>query len=339
MKKVEIRKPDDFHIHLRQGDLLRMTVPHCSAYYARAIVMPNTIPPVDSVSSMEEYRRQINEIDPGFEPLMTFKLLKNMAEDEIRSLKKAGAIAGKLYPAGATTNSDDGITDWRDIAGLLKVMEEEGLILSIHGEDPSVFSLDREKAYIPEILEICRNYPDLKVVFEHLSSAEGVEAVKEGPDNLAGTITVHHLLLTLDDVIGGALNPHNFCKPVLKRPEDRKAIQEVVLEGNGKFFFGSDSAPHSSDKKHQGAAGAYTAPVTLPLLADFFDEKGKLDLLENFTSRFGAEFYGLPLNREKITLTEKSWTMPDKYGDVVPFFASEKINWTVKNQSINQESF
>ncbi|MBN2657487.1 MAG: dihydroorotase [Spirochaetales bacterium] len=331
MKRIEIRKPDDFHIHLRQGELLKMTVPHCSAYFSRAVVMPNTIPPIDSASTLEEYRRQIVEIDPGFNPLMTFKLLKNMKESDVRALKKAGAIAGKLYPAGATTNSTDGITDWRDIAGLLKVMEEEQLVLSIHGEDPSVYSLDREKAYIPEILEICRKFPGLKVVFEHLSSAEGIQAVAEGPDNLAGTITVHHLLLTLDDVIGGALNPHNFCKPVLKGPEDRKAIQKVVLEGNRKFFFGSDSAPHSAAKKQEGAAGSYSAPVSLALLAEFFDGCGKLPMLEDFVSRFGAEFYGMPLNEERIELAEESWIVPEAYGEVIPFFASKVIRWIVKN--------
>jgi len=337
MKQIEIRKPDDFHIHLRQGDLLGMTVHHCSSVFARAIVMPNTIPPIDSPESLEDYRRQISGIDPAFRPLMTFKLLKGMSSENIRLLKKAGAVAGKLYPAGSTTNSADGITHWKEIVELLKVMEEEGLVLSVHGEDPSVFSLDREKAYIPEILEICEEFPQLKVVFEHLSSAEGISTVETGPDNLAGTITVHHLLLTLDDLIGGSLNSHNFCKPVLKGPKDREAIQSVVLEGNRKFFFGSDSAPHSALKKSKGAAGSYTAPVTLPLLAEFFESSNRLELLENFTSRFGAEFYGLPLNEEKIVMEKERWTVPERYGEVIPFFASKEINWKVKKMSFRSD--
>lgn len=331
MKTIEIRKPDDFHIHLRQGKELCTTVPHCSAYFARAMVMPNTLPPVDSVARLKEYRKEIVSVNSDFQPLMTFKLLKALREEDIRALGRAGAVAGKLYPAGATTHSSDGITHWKEIKPLLKIMEEEGLILSIHGEAPQVFSLDREKAFIPYFLEICHTFPRLKVVFEHISSREGIETVENGPANLAGTITLHHLLLTLDDVIGGALNPHNFCKPVLKRPEDRESIQRVVLEGNRKFFFGSDSAPHSLLKKQKGAAGTYTAPVTLPLLVDFFEKNDKLEQLEPFVSQYGAEFYGLPLNKERVKLVKKSWSVPASFGDIVPFCAGQEINWSIED--------
>lgn len=332
MRTIEITRPDDFHIHLRQGAMLGLTVPHCAAHFARAIVMPNTLPPVDSADKLKQYRDEILSISGGtFAPLMTFKLLKSMKPGEIGRMKDAGAVAGKLYPAGATTNSEDGIQGWLDIEDLLKEMEELGLVLSIHGEDPSVYSMDREKAYIPEILVICEKFPGLKVVFEHLSSREGVDAVLSGPENLSGTVTVHHLLMTLDDVIGVALNPHNFCKPVLKSPSDRDAIQKAVLSGNRKIFFGSDSAPHPLEKKENGtgSAGSYSSPVALAALAEFFDDRNSLDKLENFVSVYGADFYGLPRNKGKIRLSDVGWVVPEIYGKVKPLFAGKKMKWKV----------
>ncbi|MCP4297104.1 MAG: dihydroorotase, partial [Proteobacteria bacterium] len=280
MNSIEIVKPDDFHLHIRQGDILKSSLKDLSPFFARAIIMPNTIPPVASVETLEKYRNEILEASNNFIPLMTFKILKSLKTEDIRSLKKAGAIAGKFFPAGSTTNSSDGISNWRDIKDLIRVMSDEGLVLCIHGEDPSVFSMDREAAFVPQILEICTEFPQLKVVFEHLSTADGIDAVKNGPDNLAGTITVHHLLLTLDDVIGGGIEPHNFCKPILKRPEDRDAIQKAALSGSRKFFFGSDSAPHLIGNKENscGSAGCYTSPVALPLLAQFLDDNKKLCL-------------------------------------------------------------
>lgn len=332
MKTIRIRKPDDFHIHLRQGELLEMAAVHCSNYFSRAIVMPNTIPPIDSIERMENYKEEILNCTSGFTPLMTFKLLKGMKREQISLFKQNGALAGKLYPAGSTTNSEDGIKSWTEIKPLLSAMEEEGLVLSIHGEDPSAYSLEREKAFIPQIEQICKEYPNLKVVFEHLSSKEGIEAVLNGPDTLAGTITVHHLLMTLDDVIGGSLNPHNFCKPVLKSPEDRQAIQKAVLEGHKKFFFGSDSAPHLISNKENGSAsaGVYTTPVTLPLVVQFFMDQNALDKLENFLSTFGADFYGLPHNKEEIEIEEQSWTVPDEYNGVRPMMAGRELQWKVK---------
>lgn len=329
LEKIEIIKPDDFHIHLRQKDILKSSLQDCNRFFSRALVMPNTIPPIASVESMNRYEKEIRENSKNFTPLMTFKLLKSLNPDDIRQLKSAGALAGKLYPAGSTTNSSDGIKNWKEIRNLLKVMSDIGLVLSIHGEDPSAFSLDRERLFIPQIMEIACEFPQLKIVFEHLSSKEGIKAVEEGPENIYGTITVQHLLLTLDDIIGGSLEPHNFCKPVLKRPEDRDSIQRVVLEGNKKFFFGSDSAPHiiSNKECRSGSAGCYTSPVALPLLVEFFDERGKLNLLENFVSRFGADFYGLPYNNEKITLVKKSWTVPDDYSGIKPIFSGVELNW------------
>ena len=331
MKNIEIIKPDDFHVHLRQGELLKMTVRHCSESFSRALVMPNTIPPIASVETINEYREKIEAINRDFTPLMAFKLLKSLTTENILAMKEAGAIAGKLYPVGSTINSSDGIKDWREISDLLSVMSDAGLVLSIHGEDPSAFSLEREKAYIPQILEISKEFPHLKIVFEHLSSADGVAAVENGPENLCGTITIQHLLLTLDDIIGGSLNPHTFCKPVLKRPEDREAIVRVVLEGNRKFFFGSDSAPHMITNKENssGSAGCYTSPIALPMLAEFFDKHDKIEQLEDFISHFGADFYGLKYNREKITLVKENWIVPDEYSGVKSLYAGKTINWKI----------
>jgi len=332
MKRITIIKPDDFHIHLRDGAILQSSLADCAPYFARVMVMPNIIPPVASVKTMVSYEKQIRKASDEITPLMTFKLLKSLSGDEIHAMKDGGAIAGKLYPAGSTTNSSDGIKSWKEIRELLHVMSDIGLVLSIHGEDPSVFSLDREKEFIPQILEIAKEFPRLKIVFEHLSSKDGIEAVEKGPENLVGTITVQHLLLTLDDIIGGGLDPHNFCKPVLKRPEDRDYIQKTVLCGNRKFFFGSDSAPHLINNKEraQGSAGCYTSPVALPLLVQFFDKNNKLDLLENFVSRYGADFYGLKVNDEKITLVQKNWIVPEEYSGIKPIFSGKEIKWNIE---------
>jgi dihydroorotase len=329
MEKIEIIKPDDFHIHLRQGDILKTSLSGCSRFFKRALVMPNTIPPIASVKTLRDYKTEILSASTGFTPLMTFKLLKTLKPEDIFSMKEEGAIAGKYYPAGATTNSADGIRNWREIKNLIQSMSDAGLVLSIHGEEPSAFSLNREQVFIPSILEIAQEFPRLKIVFEHLSSKEGVLAVASGPENLSGTITVQHLLMTLDDVIGGALNPHNFCKPILKSPEDRDVIQKVVLDGNKKFFFGSDSAPHliTNKENSKGSAGCFTSPVALPLLTQFFDEKGKLDLLENFVSTYGADFYGLPYNKETITLVKKSWKVPEDYSGIKSIFSGAEITW------------
>lgn len=331
MNLIEITKPDDFHVHLRQGELLKMSINHCSQSFSRALVMPNTIPPLASVETINSYRDEMKDLAPGFTPLMTFKLLKSLQKKDIPEIKNGGAVAGKFYPAGSTTNSSDGIKNWREISGLLNCMSENKLVLCIHGEDPSVFSLDREKVFIPQILEIAGKFPQLKIVFEHLSSKEGVEAVENGPDNLYGTITVQHLLLTLDDIIGGSLDPHCFCKPVLKTPEDRRAIERVVLESNKKFFFGSDSAPHliTNKESSKGSAGCYTSPVALPLLADFFDRHDKMELLERFVSRYGADFYGLKYNSEKIRLIKEGWKVPEEYSGVRPLFAGKEISWKI----------
>ena len=332
MKSITIRKPDDMHLHLRQGENMKIFAQAAAAVFARAVVMPNTVPPVNSSETLNSYKSEIQEAAPGFKPIMSFKLYRDMKTDEVFKLKEADAAVGKLYPAGATTNSEDGIRNWKDIKEALSAMEETGIVLSIHGEDPLSFSMDREKNYLPELFKIIENYPDLKVVFEHVSSKEGVKTVMEGGKNLAATVTPHHLLFTLDDLLGGMLNPLLFCKPVVKTPADRDAVQEAVLSGNSRFFFGSDSAPHPEKAKFgkSGSAGSYNTHAALPLLTSFFEKSGHLDMLENFTSRFGADFYGLDLNKELLILEKTSYKVPEMSGGAVPLMAGNTLEWKVR---------
>ncbi len=331
MTAITIRKPDDMHIHLRQGENMKSYARSAASVFARALVMPNTIPPVNNAETLLSYKKEIMDAAPDLNPLMAFKLCRGMKKEEVFKLKSAGTIAGKLYPAGATTNSEDGVRNWKDIKDALSAMEEAGIVLSIHGEDPQVFSLDREKAYLPELFQILENYPDLEVVFEHVSSREGVKAVLGGGENLSATVTPQHLLFTLDDLLGGMLNPLLFCKPIVKTPDDRDAVQEAVLSGNSKFFFGSDSAPHPESAKFgtSGSAGSYNTHASLPLITSFFEKSGRLDLLEDFTSRFGAEFYGLSLNTETITLEKSPYKVPEISGASVPLMAGEILDWKI----------
>ncbi|MDX9800713.1 MAG: dihydroorotase [Spirochaetia bacterium] len=334
---ITIRRPDDMHVHFRQGELLKSCIADTANSFARALVMPNTIPPVNSAVRLLSYRKEIDEALTGlpgnsdFTPLMSFKLYPDMKEEAVEALFKAGAAAGKLYPEGSTTNSEDGVKSWKQIRQALFFMEKKGIVLSVHGEKPDSFVLDREKDYLPELGEIIENYPDLKIVLEHVSGKDGVDFVLAGPPSLAATITVHHLYLTLDDLIGGGINPHNFCKPVVKTPSDRAAVRKAALSGNNKFFFGSDSAPHpeTSKLKKNGSAGIYSAPCALSLLASFFEKNSSLELMENFTSRFGAEFYSLDLNKDTITLEKKSFKIPENRGRVIPFMGGEEAQWSL----------
>ncbi|THB65503.1 MAG: dihydroorotase, partial [Spirochaetaceae bacterium] len=237
-----LRQPDDMHVHFRQGEMMEAVVTATSNVFARAVVMPNTIPPITTVERVENYRsRIIDAADEGFEPLMTFKILPGMDPDLIAGLKAANVVAGKLYPEGATTNSEDGVSDVRQIYPVLELMQQHDIVLSIHGEDPAVFSLDREEAFLPVIKQLRKDFPALRIVLEHLTTAAAVEAVRDIP-NIAGTLTVHHLELTLDDLLGGELHPHFFCKPIVKRPADRDALRRAAMSGEACYFFGSDSA-------------------------------------------------------------------------------------------------
>lgn len=328
--------PDDFHAHLRQGDLMPGYVRDLAHQFGRAIIMPNTVPAMTSASAIADYKKQILEaaapVRADFEPLMTFKLNPNYTEQNLRDMMDVGVVAGKYYPAGVTTNSQDGISDFEGIFPVVAMMEKLGLVLCVHGEEPGEFCLDREQAFIKRVETLATKFPKLKIVFEHLSSAKSVEAVKRLPANVAATFTVHHLMMTLDDVVGDALRPHHFCKPLPKRPEDRAAIREAAFSGNPKFFLGTDSAPHQQGKKECpcGAAGVYSAPVALPLLVQEFDHAGALDKLPNFIAGFGADFYGIPRTTKQIEVVKESWKVPEIVNGVVPLAASQTLEWKIK---------
>lgn len=328
--------PDDFHAHLRQGDLMPGYVRDLVAQFGRAIIMPNTVPAMTSAASIAQYKKEIldaaKDVRPDFKPLMTFKLNPSYTEQDLKDMMEVGVVAGKYYPAGVTTNSADGISDFEAVFPVIALMEKQGLVLCVHGEEPGEFCLDREPAFIKRVETLAAKFPKLKIVFEHLSSAKAVEAVKRLPANVAATFTVHHLMMTLDDVIGDALRPHHFCKPLPKRPEDRTAIREAAFSGNPKFFLGTDSAPHQQGKKECpcGAAGVYSAPVAIPLLVQEFDKANALDKLPNFIAGFGADFYGLPRTTQQIEVVKESWNVPQIVNGVVPLAAGQTLEWKLK---------
>lgn len=331
--EMTIRMPDDMHLHLRQGRTLKQVLPWTANQFARAVVMPNTIPPITTPGLLKEYRDEIRQADPDFEPLMTFKLIANMDPAGIRELKKAGAVAGKLYPQGATTNAEDGPSEITALYPVFEAMQENGLVLCIHAEDPQIAVLEREQAFLPVIGKIAEKFPDLKIVVEHVSTKEAVEFVRNTGENIAATVTLHHLLFTLDDLIGGKLEPDLFCKPVLKQAADRECIRQAVFSGNRKFFFGSDSAPHSRKRKlEEGAAGIFSAPVIMPALAALFEENRTLNLLDNFVSGYGADFYGLSKNKKLLILERQISEVPETAGETVPLFAGRILDWRIRKE-------
>lgn len=338
--RFEMIRPDDFHLHLRQGEMLDQVVGYTAAAFARAMVMPNISPPVKDRDSLNSYEEEIRRAaGQGFTPLMTFKLMPGMSAATVYSLKDAGAIAGKYYPAGATTNAEDAVAHWEQCREALEAMEELGLVLSIHGEDPMAPSLEREQAFLPVMNELRRTFPRLPMVLEHISSLAGVEWVKAQGENTAATVTLHHLMLTIEDIIGGPLRPHLFCRPLPKNDRDRQAIIDLVLSDHPRVFFGSDSAPHQRENKEclGGAAGIFTAPVLMPLLVQFFEKhspQGELDqqaidLMESFTCRKGAEFYGLPVNSGVLTMERKTRRVPPQCGAAVPLWAGRELEWSI----------
>lgn len=340
MTRLTIRRPDDFHLHLRILLMLQNVLRHTADHFARALIMPNPMPPIVTSEDVTRYQSEIlaeRGQTVAFEPLMTFFILPNHDPRQIGLLKGVGVLSGKGYPKGLTTNSDDGIEDYFALYEVYAEMEKHGLVLCLHGEKPGkeVYCLDREKEFLPIVRQINQDFPKLRIVVEHVSTAAAIETVLELPDAVAATITAHHPALTTDDIIGGKLKPHLFCKPVAKRPEDREAIVRAMISGSPKFFFGSDSAPHPRGAKEcaEGCAGLYTAPVALAVLSEMFEKYDALDRLENFVSRFGAEFYSLPLNEGTITLEKKPWKVPTSYfdqpNDVVPFRAGEELQWQV----------
>jgi dihydroorotase len=336
MNRFTMRMPDDFHLHLRVGEMLRAVLPHTARQFKRAVIMPNITPPVLKDGDMRAYREEILTVanGSGFEPLMTIQVIEETEPETIFNAKAAGAVAGKVYPRGMTTNSANGVYDYEKIYPALAAMEECGMLVLFHGEspDPDAFCLDREAKFLKILKGVAGAFPHLRIVMEHVTTAKAVDCVYELPANVAATITVHHLFLTLNDVIGDKLEPHHFCKPVAKRPEDRGVLIAAAISGTPKFFLGTDSAPHFRGVKEcsSGCAGVYTAPVAIPLLLELFEKHGVENKLENFCSVFGADFYGLPHNKETIALIREEWTVPSILDGIVPFRAGQKIAWRME---------
>ncbi|EOC1794483.1 dihydroorotase [Vibrio fluvialis] len=342
MTTLTITRPDDWHVHLRDGEVLTDTVRDISRYNGRALIMPNTVPPVTTTEMALAYRERIMAAQPQgqFEPQMSLYLTDNTSPEEIRKAKASGAVvAAKLYPAGATTNSDSGVTSAKNIYPVLQAMQEEGMLLLVHGEvtthDIDIF--DREKTFLETVLApIVNDFPNLKIVLEHITTAEAVEFVKKAGDNVAATITAHHLLFNRNHMLVGGIRPHFYCLPILKRAMHQHALVAAATSGSKKFFLGTDSAPHAKGKKEAacGCAGSYTAHAALELYAEVFEQEGKLDQLEAFASHNGPDFYGLPRNSDTVTLTKQSWDVPASmpFGGetVVPIRAGEQVQWTVK---------
>ena len=349
MDSLTITRPDDWHLHLRDGAAMSAVLPATARQFARAIVMPNLKPPVTTTAMAQAYRARILAALPSglaFEPLMTLYLTDNTPAEEIRRARDSGIVHGvKLYPAGATTNSDAGVTDIRKPRAALEAMQELGLPLQVHGEvtHPSVDVFDREKVFIDDVMEpLRRDFPALKVVFEHITTREAAHYVRDTAGPLAATITAHHLLFNRNALFMSAdgragMRPHYYCLPVLKREPHRLALIEAAASGNPRYFLGTDSAPHPKGEKETacGCAGCYTATCALELYAEAFEDAGRLDRLEGFASHYGADFYGLPRNRGTVTLQRRAWTVPAEFplGDqtVVPLRAGELLRWQLTN--------
>jgi dihydroorotase len=342
MQQITITTPDDWHLHFRDGDMLGETVPATARCFARAIVMPNLVPPVVNAKLAMEYKARILKARPqgsNFEPLMTLFLTNQTTKQDIIDAKKSGVIAVKLYPAGATTNSSQAVSGIEPLYPVFDEMQKQGLLLLVHGEvtDNHVDIFDREKVFIDEYMaKIVQTFPELKVVFEHITTSDAADFVLAGAGNLAATITPQHLLLNRNDLLVGGIKPHNYCLPVLKRSTHQQALRKVVASGSDKFFLGTDSAPHAKHAKENacGCAGCYSAWSALELYTQVFDELGALDKLEGFASFHGADFYGLPRNSNKVTLVKQSWTVPEAVimpdGEaMVPFFAGQTVNWKI----------
>jgi dihydroorotase len=342
MMSLTITRPDDWHVHLRDGIQLNDTVRDISRYMGRAIIMPNLMPPATCTDTALAYRERIIAAKAQgnqFEPLMVLYLTDNTTPDEIRKAKASGLIhAAKLYPAGATTNSDSGVTSIPNLYPVLEAMAEVGMLLLVHGEvtDSSIDIFDREKVFLETILaQVVTDFPKLKIVLEHITTSDAVEFVNKAPNNVAATITAHHLLYNRNHMLAGGIRPHFYCLPILKRNTHQLALIAAATSGSKKFFLGTDSAPHLKDKKEAscGCAGSYTAHAAIELYAEAFEAAGALDKLEAFASFYGADFYGLPRNTDTITLEKKSWQVPDSYplanDRVVPIRAGEMLDWQV----------
>jgi dihydroorotase len=339
MNSLTLTRPDDWHLHVRDGAVLSTVVPHTARQFGRAIIMPNLKPPVTTAAQALAYRDRIRAaVPPGlsFEPLMTLYLTDNLPPAEIARAKAAGVVAAKLYPAGATTNSDAGVTDLRKIYPVLQAMQKEGMLLLVHGEVTSadIDLFDREAVFIDRhLIPLRRDFPGLKIVFEHITTLEAAQYVSEAGDTLAATITAHHLLYNRNAIFTGGIRPHYYCLPVLKRETHRLALVQAATGGHRRFFLGTDSAPHPAHLKEHatGCAGCYTAHAALELYAEVFDQAGALGRLEAFASFNGADFYGLPRNSGTVTLERQPWQAPESFpfgeAQLKPLRAGETLSW------------
>ena len=339
MQSLTIRRPDDWHVHLRDGEMLRLVAPFTAHQFARAIVMPNLVPPITTIPAAADYRERIWEATGRqFKPLMTYYLTDESNPDIVESGYNDDVwIAAKLYPANATTNSAFGVTDIRNLHLTLERMQRIGMVLCVHGEvtDPEVDVFDREAAFIDRVLTgLVRDFPDLKIVLEHITTAEAAEFVRDAGANIAATITPQHLHLNRNALFAGGLRPHAYCLPVAKREKHRLAVRAAAVSGSPKFFLGTDTAPHARHAKESacGCAGIFNAPYALESYATVFEEEAALDRFEGFASEHGANFYGLPLNDGTVTLERQDNEVPDRLGvgeiELVPFHAGQTLKWT-----------
>lgn len=336
---LTLTRPDDWHIHLRDGASLSRTVADAARSFKRAIVMPNLVPPVMTTAQALDYKARIlaaRAAGSDFEPLMVLYLTDNTDPAEIVRAKAAGIHAAKLYPAGATTNSDSGVTDIQKIYPVLAAMEKVGMLLLLHGEvtDSSIDIFDREKVFLDRILTgVVQDFPALKIVLEHITTSDSVDFVSAASPSVAATITAHHLLYNRNHMLAGGIRPHYYCLPILKRNTHQQALIAAATSGNPKFFLGTDSAPHAQHNKESacGCAGSYTAYAAIELYAEVFEDAGALAKLEGFASHFGPDFYQLPRNRDTITLVKQDWQMPTSFllGDspLIPLRAGEHLRW------------
>lgn len=352
MNEITIPLVNDFHVHLRRGAMLKHVVRYCKDY-GYILAMPNTTPPIATAQDVEEYRSEIMSeyvkatgTEMVAPPLIVIKMLNSTTPQVVREAKQAGAVGIKIYPEGVTTNSADGISDMRDIYPALQAAEEEDMVVEIHGETAHDFILDRERAFLKTLQQLVGDFPKLRFVLEHITTEAAVNVIENLPDTVAATITIHHLMISLNDVLADKmpgtanefLNPHNYCKPVAKSPIDLKSLRYIATSGSKKFFYGGDSAPHDRRKKESecGCAGVFNAPVAIPLLVELFESRGKLENIRGFTSDFGANFYKLPRIKDTVTLTKEPWIVPKSYKDengeneVVPFYAGREIQWKIK---------
>jgi dihydroorotase len=345
LTQITLNQPDDWHLHLRDGEALTAVAPYTAQQFARAIIMPNLKPPVSTTAQALAYRERIQAAlpqDSDFQPLMTLYLTDNTPADEIRRAKDSGQVfAVKLYPAGATTNADAGVTDLEKTYATLEAMEELGLPLLVHGEITSaeVDVFDREKAFMDtKLAPLVQRFPQLKIVFEHITTKDAVDFVLDNGPQVAATITPQHMMLNRNALLVGGIHPHHYCLPVLKRENHREAVLAAAISGSPKFFLGTDSAPHARGAKESacGCAGIFSAHAAMEFYATAFEQAGALDRLEGFASHFGADFYGLPRNRNTITLAKEEWQVPESlpFGSdtLIPFFAGETLTWKLKQQ-------